>query len=47
VYRSIELTGGWTGPIITTEWYFNAFDGAPITLAMVVLNVFHPGYLLR
>ncbi|KAF8503092.1 RTA1 like protein-domain-containing protein [Gautieria morchelliformis] len=47
VYRSIELTGGWTGPIITTEWYFNAFDGAPITLAMVTLNIFHPGFLLR
>ncbi|TFK96680.1 RTA1 like protein-domain-containing protein [Pterulicium gracile] len=46
IYRVIELSEGWEGPVITTEWYFNLFDGAMIALAMTVLNVFHPGYWL-
>ena len=46
IYRTIELAGGWTGPIITTQVYFNVFDGAPIFLAMFTLNLFHPGWLL-
>ncbi|KAF8532742.1 RTA1 like protein [Gautieria morchelliformis] len=47
VYRAIELNGGWTGRIFTTEKYFNILDGAPIVLAMFTLNLFHPGVLLR
>ncbi|KIJ55224.1 hypothetical protein M422DRAFT_100481, partial [Sphaerobolus stellatus SS14] len=46
VYRSIELIDGWDGIIISTQWYFNTFDGAMIVLAMYTLNVFHPGWLL-
>lgn len=46
VYRTIELTDGWNGRIITTEIYFNAMDGAMILLAMYCLNIFHPGMLL-
>jgi len=45
-YRVIELSNGWSGHIITTEWYFNVFDAAMITLAMFCLNIFHPGRLL-
>jgi len=26
--------------------YFNVFDGVPVVLSMVVLNVLHPGLLL-
>ncbi|KAF8592910.1 hypothetical protein BDV93DRAFT_593759 [Ceratobasidium sp. AG-I] len=47
VYRTIELTDGWNGVIISTEKWFNWFDGMPIVVAMVTFNVFHPGYLLR
>ncbi|KAF8601726.1 RTA1-domain-containing protein [Ceratobasidium sp. AG-I] len=47
VYRTIELTDGWNGVIISTEKWFNWFDGMPIVVAMVAFNVFHPGYLLR
>ncbi|KAG8714276.1 hypothetical protein FRC08_012143 [Ceratobasidium sp. 394] len=47
VYRTIELTDGWNGTIISTEKWFNWFDGMPIVVAMVTFNVFHPGYLLR
>ncbi|KAI9058096.1 RTA1-domain-containing protein [Trametes sanguinea] len=46
VYRTIELSNGWTGRIITTERYFNILDGAMIVLAMFTLNFFHPGLLL-
>ncbi|KAI1787347.1 RTA1-domain-containing protein [Ganoderma leucocontextum] len=41
-----ELSNGWTGKIITTEWYFVVFDGTMIMLAMLTLNIFHPGLLL-
>ncbi|OSD07748.1 RTA1-domain-containing protein [Trametes coccinea BRFM310] len=46
IYRTIELSDGWTGRIITTERYFNILDGAMIVLAMFTLNLFHPGLLL-
>ncbi|CEL63485.1 putative protein C17G6,02c OS=Schizosaccharomyces pombe (strain 972 / ATCC 24843) GN=SPAC17G6.02c PE=4 SV=1 [Rhizoctonia solani AG-1 IB] len=46
IYRTIELTDGWNGTIISTEKWFNWFDGAPIAVAMIAFNVFHPGYLL-
>ncbi|KAH7338430.1 RTA1 like protein-domain-containing protein, partial [Rhizoctonia solani] len=47
IYRTIELTDGWNGTIISTEKWFNWFDGAPIVVAMFTFNVFHPGCLLR
>ncbi|KAH7338428.1 RTA1-domain-containing protein [Rhizoctonia solani] len=47
IYRTIELTDGWNGTIISTEKWFNWFDGAPIFVAMFTFNVFHPGYFLR
>ncbi|EUC57263.1 RTA1-like protein, partial [Rhizoctonia solani AG-3 Rhs1AP] len=46
VYRTIELTDGWNGEIISTEKWFNWFDGAPIVVAMFTFNIFHPGYFL-
>ncbi|KAF4562634.1 hypothetical protein EYR36_004028 [Pleurotus pulmonarius] len=46
VYRTIELSDGWNGRIITTEIYFNVLDGMMVILAMVVINIAHPGFLL-
>ncbi|KAJ7871061.1 RTA1 like protein-domain-containing protein [Mycena leptocephala] len=46
VYRVIELSDSWSGRIITTQAYFNVLDGAMITLAILTLNVAHPGQLL-
>ncbi|KAF7350552.1 RTA1-domain-containing protein [Mycena sanguinolenta] len=46
VYRVIELSDGWTGRIIHTQVYFNVLDGMMITLAILTLNVAHPGRLL-
>ncbi|CAE6466062.1 unnamed protein product [Rhizoctonia solani] len=46
IYRTIELTDGWNGEIISTEKWFNWFDGAPIVVAMFTFNIFHSGYFL-
>ncbi|EGO01240.1 hypothetical protein SERLA73DRAFT_179372 [Serpula lacrymans var. lacrymans S7.3] len=46
VYRTIELTDGWNGRIISTQVYFNVLDAGMVTLAIFTLNFFHPGYLL-
>ncbi|KAJ7481836.1 RTA1-domain-containing protein [Mycena latifolia] len=46
VYRTIELSTGWTGSIIHTEVYFNVLDGAMVVLAIYTINFAHPGLLL-
>ncbi|KAG9008964.1 hypothetical protein FRB94_005529 [Tulasnella sp. JGI-2019a] len=46
IYRTAELLDGWGGPIITNETMFNLLDGVPVLLAMITLNVFHPGRLI-
>ncbi|EEB92409.1 hypothetical protein MPER_09087, partial [Moniliophthora perniciosa FA553] len=46
IYRLIELSGGWDSKIMTTEWLFNVFDGALVTVAFYVWNIAHPGRLL-
>jgi len=46
IYRTVELAGGWTGTVITTQIYFIVFDGIPVALAILAMNVFHPGRLL-
>ncbi|KAG6327927.1 hypothetical protein ID866_11162 [Astraeus odoratus] len=46
VYRTVELSNGWSGPIISTEVYFNVFDGAMMTLALFTMNLIHPGFFL-
>ncbi|KAH8108533.1 RTA1-domain-containing protein [Phellopilus nigrolimitatus] len=46
VYRTIELSDGWTGNIIRTEVFFNVLDGAMICIAIYTLNFLHPGFLL-
>ncbi|KIK54937.1 hypothetical protein GYMLUDRAFT_231507 [Collybiopsis luxurians FD-317 M1] len=47
IYRTVELTDGFHGKIIETQWLFNVFDGAMIVLAMVTFNIAHPGLLLK
>ncbi|RPD77189.1 RTA1-domain-containing protein [Lentinus tigrinus ALCF2SS1-7] len=46
IYRVAELADGWGGVVITTQTYFNVFDGAMIVLAMYTLNFLHPAILL-
>ncbi|KIY64060.1 RTA1 like protein [Cylindrobasidium torrendii FP15055 ss-10] len=46
VYRTVELTDGWNGTIISTQVYFNVFDGAMMVLAVWLLIPFHPSFFL-
>ncbi|KAI6040158.1 RTA1 like protein-domain-containing protein, partial [Pisolithus marmoratus] len=43
-YRTIELSNGWSGPIISTQAYFNVFDGLMMAIAVYTLNLIHPGF---
>ncbi|PWY92472.1 RTA1-domain-containing protein [Aspergillus heteromorphus CBS 117.55] len=46
IYRTIELSQGWSGYLITHQVYFIVLDGAMMVLAVGIFNVFHPGWLL-
>lgn len=46
IYRTIELSQGWSGYLITHESYFIALDGAMMIVAVAVFNFLHPGWLL-
>jgi hypothetical protein len=47
VFRSIELLEGWRGKLQTHEDYIIGLDGALMLLAVVMLNISHPGRLLK
>ena len=47
VYRVVELAQGWTGALMGNQKTFIGFEGAIVGLAMVVLNVWHPGWCFR
>lgn len=44
VFRIAEMAGGWRNPIMQGETEFIALDGCMISLAVLLLTVFHPGY---
>ncbi|THC91407.1 hypothetical protein EYZ11_009136 [Aspergillus tanneri] len=44
IYRTIELSEGWSGYLITMERYFIALDGAMMVLCVAIFNIFHPGW---
>jgi len=46
IYRTVELTEGWSGAIISNQRLFIGLDGTMILLSMVFLNIFHPGRLM-
>ncbi|KAF3922726.1 hypothetical protein ABW21_db0206508 [Orbilia brochopaga] len=43
VYRVAEMTQGWGGKLMSNETYFLSLEGLMVILAVLVLNVFHPG----
>ncbi|KAJ4349530.1 uncharacterized protein N0V89_008146 [Didymosphaeria variabile] len=43
VYRIPELTGGWGSELMRNEPEFIALEGVMITLAVLMLTLFHPG----
>lgn len=46
VFRSIELSDGWDGPIATNENLTNLLDGLPMIIAVGIFNVIHPLFVL-
>ncbi|POR38621.1 Sphingoid long-chain base transporter RSB1 [Tolypocladium paradoxum] len=42
-FRVAELSEGWSGPIISKQGLFIGFEGVLIVVAVLALNVFHPG----
>lgn len=47
IYRVAELSEGWTGALIENQHLFIGFEGAMVVVAVLVLNIFHPGYCFR
>ncbi|KAI1803772.1 RTA1-domain-containing protein [Daldinia bambusicola] len=42
VFRVAELSNGWTGSLMARQDLFVGFEGVMITVAVLVLNIFHP-----
>ena len=42
IYRTIELSEGWSGFLITHESYFIGLDGVMMLIAVGVFNIVHP-----
>ncbi|KAH9211880.1 RTA1 like protein-domain-containing protein [Leptodontidium sp. 2 PMI_412] len=47
IYRIAEMAGGWRNPIMQDEVSFIILDGVLCWIAVLVLNVFHPGFLFK
>lgn len=49
IFRLCQYARGYyeTNPVLTTESYEYVLDATPMFLALLVLNVFHPGHILR
>lgn len=46
VFRSVELSEGWTGHLVQTEIYQMVLDGIPMVIAVGIFNFLHPGQIL-
>lgn len=46
-FRVAELSEGWEGEIMGDEWMFVGFEGILIIIAVVALNIFHPGWCMK
>ncbi|KAJ9652588.1 hypothetical protein H2198_008157 [Neophaeococcomyces mojaviensis] len=46
-FRLAEYATGADSPLRKQEWWFFVFDAAAMSAAMVLLNIFHPGHVLR
>ncbi|PRP84083.1 putative RTA1 domain protein [Planoprotostelium fungivorum] len=45
IYRVIELSEGWSGPIISTESYFIVLDGVMMIICMGIFNILYPTWV--
>lgn len=47
VYRIAEMAGGWSNPIMQNQIAFIVLDGLMCIVAVLALNLFHPGFLFE
>ena len=47
VFRVVELGEGWEGALIKNQTLFVVLEGAMVVLAVLSLNIFHPGLCFR
>jgi len=47
IYRVAEMAGGWRNSLMQNEVLFIVLDSVMCAIAVVVLNVFHPGFLFQ
>ena len=47
IYRIAEMAGGWQNPIMQNQASFIILDGVMCIVAVVTLNIFHPGFLFK
>jgi hypothetical protein len=47
VYRIAEMAGGWSNPIMQDQIAFIVLDGVMCIIAVLALNLFHPGFLFE
>lgn len=47
IYRIAEMAGGWGNPIMKDEPAFVVLDGFMCVVAVLALNIFHPGFLFK
>lgn len=45
-FRTAEMAEGWDGYIAATEWYYYVFDATPVTIAVLLLAIWHPAQYL-
>jgi hypothetical protein len=46
IYRTIELSDGWNGEVMSTQWLFDVFDASMVVLSVYTILILHPGWLL-
>ncbi|KAL4994088.1 RTA1 like protein-domain-containing protein [Aspergillus recurvatus] len=46
IYRTIELMDGWTSSTMQNEGLLIGLDGAMMVPAVIIYNIFHPGWML-
>ncbi|KAL8795517.1 MAG: hypothetical protein Q9182_007520 [Xanthomendoza sp. 2 TL-2023] len=47
VFRVVELGEGWDGALIKNQTLFIVLEGVMVIIAVLVLNIFHPGLCFR
>jgi len=46
IFRVVELSGGWNGTVIHTQWAFDLFDATMVTIAMFTWNFVPSSWIL-